>query len=151
PEFATLIRANLSKKLAGHGPTAYDSAVYTKDGRRLPVEVSTRLIYENGKPVGVQGMARDITERKRSEAERRVISEIIEGVTTTPNLDELLRLIHQSISKVIYAENCCVALHDAASNLMHFEFWVDQRDPVSLPHPLSKGFSGYVLRTGQSF
>ena len=149
PEYATLIRANLSKKLDGHGPTASDIAVLTKDGRRVPVEVSTRLIYENGKPVGVQGMARDITERKRSEAERRVISEIIEGVTTTPNLDELLRLIHQSISKVIYAENCFVALHDLTTNLMHFDFWVDKRDPTPLPRPLSKGFSGYVLRTRQ--
>src|SRR5207245_9090964 len=115
----------------------------------IPIEVSTRLIYENGVPVGVQGMARDITERKRSEAERHVISEIIKGVITTPNLDELLSLIHQSISKVIYAENCFVALHDLTTNLMHFDFWVDKRDPTPLPRPLNKGFSGYVLRTRQ--
>ena len=38
-----------------------------KDGRRVPLEVSTRIIYRGGKPIGVQGIARDITERKRGE------------------------------------------------------------------------------------
>ena len=37
---------------------------------RLPIEVSTRLIHENGVPVGVQGIARDITERRRIEGFR---------------------------------------------------------------------------------
>lgn len=39
----------------------------TKDGRRVPVEVSTRLITREGKTIGVQGIARDIDERKRFE------------------------------------------------------------------------------------
>jgi signal transduction histidine kinase/CheY-like chemotaxis protein len=37
------------------------------DGRRLPVEISARLILEGDRPIGVQGIARDITERKRIE------------------------------------------------------------------------------------
>jgi PAS domain S-box-containing protein len=94
-------------------------------------------------------IARDITERKRREAERRLIFEIIEGVISTPNLDELLKLIHQSIGKLLYAKNCCVALYDPPSNLMHFEFWVDEFDPVPPPRPIGKGFTSYVLSTGQ--
>jgi PAS domain S-box-containing protein len=34
----------------------------------MPIEVSTRLVLEHGQPVGVQGIARDITERQRAEA-----------------------------------------------------------------------------------
>ncbi len=37
------------------------------DQGRRPIEVSTRVIYENGLAVGVQGIARDITERRRIE------------------------------------------------------------------------------------
>ena len=38
-----------------------------KDGTRLPIEVHTSLLCEGNKPVGVQGVARDVTERKRME------------------------------------------------------------------------------------
>lgn len=42
-----------------------------KDGTRVFVEVSSRLIYENSKPTGVQGIARDVSERKRAEEQRK--------------------------------------------------------------------------------
>ena len=37
------------------------------DGTRMPIEIHTTLLTEGDKPVGVQGVARDITERKRME------------------------------------------------------------------------------------
>ena len=87
---------------------------------------------------------------ERSEAERQVILEVLHGVMITPNLDELLKLIHQSISKVLYAENCFVALFEPATNLVHYKFFVDKFDPPPEPRPAtSKTLSGYVLRTGQ--
>ena len=46
-----------------------------KDGTRVFVEVSSRLIYENGRPTGVQGIARDISERKRAEEQRKLLED----------------------------------------------------------------------------
>src|SRR5215510_1560531 len=61
------IHARLKEKLADHSLTIYECEAIKKDGSRVPIEVSSRLIYENGVPVAVQGSARDITERKRAE------------------------------------------------------------------------------------
>jgi signal transduction histidine kinase/ActR/RegA family two-component response regulator len=57
----------LKEKLADHSLTIYEVEAIRKDGSRVPIEVSSRLIYENGVPVAVQGSARDISERKRAE------------------------------------------------------------------------------------
>ena len=67
PEYAERIRANIGKKVEGKGLIAYEIEVLRKDGQSVPVEVSTRLIYKNGIAVAVQGIARDITARKRAE------------------------------------------------------------------------------------
>jgi len=40
-----------------------------RDGRRTPVEVSLQAIRQRGRPVGLLGIARDISERKRAEDE----------------------------------------------------------------------------------
>src|SRR5207253_9228909 len=95
PEYVERIRENLNTKLDGKRLTNYEIEVRAKDGQSVPVEVSTRLIYENGIAVAVQGMARDITERKRAEMERRVIAEIVQSAITTADLDALFKLAHQ--------------------------------------------------------
>ncbi|MFN2598295.1 MAG: response regulator, partial [Pyrinomonadaceae bacterium] len=149
PEYLEMVRAVHASKLSDNAPSAYELEVIAKDGRRIALEVNSRLTRQGGKPVGVQGIARDITERKRAEAERQVISEIVHGIITTSSLDELLELAHRSISKLVYAENCFVALRDPATDLMHFEFWADECDPAPAPLPAGKGFTGRVLRTGR--
>lgn len=49
-------------------PTVYELKIKTKDGRLLPIEINSQLIFEDGKPVGIQGIARDISKRKEDEA-----------------------------------------------------------------------------------
>jgi PAS domain S-box-containing protein len=117
-----------------------------------------RFLESNGLPIfdaqgnliGYRGADRDISVRRRMELERESIFEIVQGVITTPTLDALLKLVHRSISKVIYAENCFVALHDQSTNSLHFEFWLDKNDAAPAPLPVGKkGFTSYVLQTGK--
>ena len=68
-------RTNLCRKLDEENETIYEVDMITRDGRRVPVEVSSRLIYEKGVAVGVQGTARDITERKRAQEALRIYSQ----------------------------------------------------------------------------
>jgi diguanylate cyclase (GGDEF)-like protein/PAS domain S-box-containing protein len=55
--------------------TFYELDILARDGRRVSLELSSRLIRRDGVPVGVQGIARDVTERKASEARYRLLFE----------------------------------------------------------------------------
>jgi len=79
----------LNLKLQGHASTTYEIELAAKDGCRIPVEVSTRLIEEEGKVVGIQGAARDVSERKRAHEALRL---------DEARLEALLKLSHMSES-----------------------------------------------------
>lgn len=121
-----------------------------KDGTEFPIYLSTSVIKnDSGEQIAVVGIVEDITERKREDLERRVMQEITEGVTATSHLDELLKLIHTSLKKIIYAENCFVALYDSSTELFSFPYWVDKFDPIPEPEPVGRGCAAYVFRTGK--
>ena len=76
PEHVERAKEAMAKKLAGEAAsTFYEVDVISKDGRRIPLEISTRLIHRDGRPVGVQGIGRDITDRRDNEARYRVLFE----------------------------------------------------------------------------
>ena len=120
-----------------------------KDGSLVPVQIYGVPILADQKRVGAFAIYIDLSERTRLEQERQAVFEIIQGAISTSDLDDLFELIHKSISPLLYAENCFVALHDPATDLMHYEFWVDKFDPCPEPRPVGQGFGGYILRTGQ--
>ena len=47
----------------------FEAEVIAKDGRLVPLEISVRPLREGGTVQAIEGIARDITERKRAEAE----------------------------------------------------------------------------------
>ena len=95
-------------KLQGCASTTYEIEFVAKDGHAIPVEVSTRLIAENGKVVGIQGAARDISERKKAQealraSERRyrlLFERNMAGVFRT-TLDGQLVDCNQSLAQIL--------------------------------------------------
>src|ERR1035437_10463715 len=93
---------------------------------------------------------RDLTERKRTELERQILFEIITGITTTNTFSESLKLILQSLGKVLYTDNCFVALYDESTKLFSFPYFVDKFGPIPEPEAMRKSCAAYVFRTGKS-
>jgi two-component system cell cycle sensor histidine kinase/response regulator CckA len=101
---------------------------------------------------GIEGTVvsfQDVTDLHRMEAERQVISEVVHALNQTANLDELLAGIHQALKKVVSAENCFVALHDAASDTFTFPFFADQVDVAPPPQRVGHSCTAYVFRRGR--
>ncbi len=62
-------RKAMARKTIEKDSSAYDIDIIAKDGRRVTLEVTSRLMHRNGVPYAVHGIARDITARKRAERE----------------------------------------------------------------------------------
>jgi PAS domain S-box-containing protein len=61
------IKENIGKILTGEDLGASEYTALRKDGTTFPVMIHSRAIIHEGKPVGVRGIAIDVTERKRIE------------------------------------------------------------------------------------
>ncbi|HUS19424.1 MAG TPA: PAS domain S-box protein [Terriglobales bacterium] len=75
-------QATLAKLAGNPVPNPYRLRVRTKSAKVLHLEVSTRLVHRDGQPVGVQGIARDISDRihaeqalRESESKFRAVAE----------------------------------------------------------------------------
>src|SRR5262245_47226977 len=64
----------LESVIKGAGPPTTEFDFVSASGQRVTLEISTRLIEQNGSLLEVEGSARDITERKRLEREILEIS-----------------------------------------------------------------------------
>lgn len=58
----------VERRLRGETDGPHEITLVSKDGQRLDLEVSLQPVIAQGVPVGVQGIARDVRARKRTEA-----------------------------------------------------------------------------------
>ena len=89
-------------------PATYELEIVAKDGRRVPVEVSTRLIHQGGQAVGVHGIARDVGLRKRADqrihqraAHLEALNAIIAAADAAPDLHLVLTVAIDRILEAV--------------------------------------------------
>jgi PAS domain S-box-containing protein len=90
PEARHLILDSVSAHLGGSAPHHYELPVISKGGNVRFLEISTRMIYRRGHPVAIQGIGRDITERKQ--AQQKLLESSRELQQKNEELSTALRL-----------------------------------------------------------
>jgi diguanylate cyclase (GGDEF)-like protein/PAS domain S-box-containing protein len=90
-EYLETARQMIQKALYGEPATTYDLEIVTKDGRRVMLEISHRLLLQNGIPRGTHAIARDITERRRQEVLERDRLKALEMIATRKPLEKILQ------------------------------------------------------------
>jgi len=71
PSQAQRLERGIEQLVAFRAAIKIELDIRAKDGRKLKLEINPRLIYRDGKPVGIQAIARDITGRDVAEMELR--------------------------------------------------------------------------------
>ncbi len=61
------VKERMKRRLVGENFSAQELELTSKDGRKIIVETSSWLEVENGVPIAIHGISRDITERKQAE------------------------------------------------------------------------------------
>ena len=69
------VRKNIEKVLKGEEVPPYELSYKGADGHPMTVEISASAIYEKGEIVGIQGISRDLTERKEAEETIKITEE----------------------------------------------------------------------------
>jgi two-component system cell cycle sensor histidine kinase/response regulator CckA len=84
PDYLELSRRRIAAMSAGEAVSVFELEAIAKDGSRVALEINSRLLLQDGVAIGIEGIARDITARKRAEEALRESEErsrlIIEGV-----------------------------------------------------------------------
>jgi diguanylate cyclase (GGDEF)-like protein/PAS domain S-box-containing protein len=97
PEFVHFVEESNSQSVE-RGSISSEFEIFAKDGRRVPMEVSTQLVLQSGEPVGVQAIARDITERRRAEAEIAFLA-YHDKLTGLPNRAKFEEIVELSLAR----------------------------------------------------
>ena len=79
PEFQQAAQRMIDRQIADELPLTQELDILAKDGSTVTLEVSNRLIFQQGRPIGIQGIARDITERKKTQEELQQANKKLES------------------------------------------------------------------------
>lgn len=129
----------------GENVSMQEMAYPTSSGGLHWVEVNTAPIIEDGKIVGIFGVSRDITDRKKKESIQNVMFGIASAANTTENIDELFTSIKNQLSSIIDTTNFFIALYDEEANMISLPYFIDEKDDFT-SLPAGKTFTSYVIR-----
>lgn len=111
-EYVDVVMRMLNEIVETKKPTeTFEVLCRTKDGREIWAEVRARPILKNGEIAAIQGIARDVTERKTHEREIERLNRILKLVNEINNLIVRERELEDLLSKTaeLLSEQYCSA------------------------------------------
>jgi two-component system sensor kinase FixL len=121
PEYHDLVRQMMARKLSEQVKvTSYELEAISREGRRLTLDLRSRLIFEEDNAVGIQIVARDITEQKRIQNELLASEEKFR--TLAENTQAIIYILQET--KFVYVNPAMEHLIGYSSaELLQMHFW----------------------------
>ncbi len=98
-------------ELKSKGVVDFETVLLHKQGHLVYTEFTAQVIQYEGQPA-VMNIVRDISERKQSEKEMRVIGTLSAALRTAPNLRDMLPVIVEQICNLLGSDTISVELID---------------------------------------
>ncbi|MBZ5542911.1 MAG: PAS domain S-box protein [Acidobacteriia bacterium] len=144
-------RAQFKEIMARDGEVrGFEAAWGRRDGKVTYVRENAKAIRnEEGVVTYYEGTVEDISERKRAEGVQAAAYRIAELANSTHRLEDFYRSTHELVNTLMPAKNFYIALYDAAADVLSFSYYTDEQDEAPPPRRPGRGFTEYILRTGE--
>lgn len=138
-------------------PSVTEYRLKSKDGRLIWAELVSGLVYENKKPVAILGIARDVTERKRAEAEAQKTNQTLEAILTSLHGIVAAKLAPLETMNLMATQAQSLTSADAAvieliegEDLVYKAVSGKAKENLGLRIPLKSSLSGLAISSEQS-
>ncbi len=122
----------------------------TKTGRAVPMNLSMTVVVETGQIVGFVGVARDITEKRRSELLQTTLYRLSEITRASENFNEFCKSIHEVIDQLIPSKSFYIALRDEVNHSLPCPYYVNEVYESAELQPGLESFNEKVMMSGSS-
>ncbi len=141
---------NFKKVEKGEKQPTFQIEIFDKYEQPRYFEILRGAIYnKNNEITHIEGIAHEITERKKAELIQSIIANISNAVILSDDLESLIKIIQDELSKLLDTRNFYVALFDEKTQIVSFPFFINEKDKIS-SRVLGNSLTDYVIKSGKS-
>ena len=158
PEGYPQLKQRIEDRIAGRPVMPiFETILQRKDGKHFEVEIAGTLTEWQGQPCDLI-FFRDISERKRAEAELRryaqntaTFYDLSQQIHTNLDLDNIYEKTHQAVSRLMTCDAFVIALLDSTEQIIEDVYlWDRDRRFPGERYPRGMGLSDYIISSGKT-
>ncbi|MDH5634545.1 MAG: PAS domain S-box protein, partial [Candidatus Bathyarchaeota archaeon] len=155
-ETLKLLKKRMKERLVGKPSRLLEGRFKRKDGAWIWAEVESRVVKKFGVPVGFQLFARDITERKRAEEERKRFEEKLSALNiysrnlnTAKSMEKLYEVTLDAVEKTLGFEFADILIMREKTLYLATHRGYSRISSLDLPLDGDQGITVRAARTGK--
>ena len=128
-------------------PEMYEREAVLRDGSHRFMELRSNVLRERGRPIGLQTIGRDVTEKKEAAAFQSSLLQVSQALLTAQSLDALGRVICEEAARVLHVDGAYLWLRRGDEMVGCAAAGRDAATFVGLRRAINDSMVGEIYRT----